>query len=475
MYKLAHGRGVPSSGVLEVFGEALSTHWWEGDEVVDLRLLIGPKILEKVTASVIFAALESSNERLSLAGLKRIGETLKVFAMTEVPDGCPANVRKMAFYAKQLPSNCLYFKAFSCVCHKAINIFDSTSDSKQLVGDVFATSYTCKLPRYRSTILDALHRVLDEELDLVAPTAVDSRIRQHVQDILDHTIRREWQFSRGSRLSGDVATDDEVQRAGQLRRASIIESNLTGDPRACKLQVIDGGTQRADVVIKVAAAISNGGLLLGVHSDMPAVNRWGSLSKHLSEQCAGNMFSQILEKTMRKAFPYWDTILELAGPEEDDDDQRKYNQSKCWRAVHCYQTLDAQRRSAVVSWTTVPIDHFWLEVQKMDVAGNSLLDSTWPPTNPFLKAQRAWGKMMTEPVDSGPLRAVFFHYATDEDALVDLTWQIRCDVLAYQAKFWFFFENMLDQLAVRSLRMIDVRRSLAEGLAVAREIKDAPL
>ena len=113
----------------------------------------------------------------------------------------------------------------------------------------------------------------------------EDRWAQHVDDILKHTITREWHYTRGSRMAGD---EEDEARESQLRRAGLLRSVLTGDPRSPTVQVLRTDGRREDVVDSVSAAFVEAGLLLGVISNLPAKNRWGSVAEHLAQEVAGN-------------------------------------------------------------------------------------------------------------------------------------------------------------------------------------------
>ena len=76
-------------------------------------------------------------------------------------------------------------------------------------------------------MLAQCHDIVDEEFKWTELS--NDRWTQHVDDILKHTIGREWHYVRGSKLNGGEA---EEARESQLRRAGLLRSVLTGDPRS---------------------------------------------------------------------------------------------------------------------------------------------------------------------------------------------------------------------------------------------------
>ena len=90
-------RSVPGSGVLEVLAQAAevtySTSGAASASSADLTLLLPPCILENTKASTLYRAYEQASADLSLEGLKKISEAVRVFVLGEVPDSAPSNVR----------------------------------------------------------------------------------------------------------------------------------------------------------------------------------------------------------------------------------------------------------------------------------------------------------------------------------------------------------------------------------------------
>jgi len=93
-------------------------------------------------------------------------------------------------------------------------------------------------------------------------------------------------------------------------------------------------------------------------------------------------------------------------------------------------------------------------------------------TDPFLAAQQDFGAMMLEEPSSGPLRAVLWQYAADNEAHAALTWEFQHDVLSLSGQLWLWFEIVFDDWPVKLLRMIDKRRSNRDERA--RELWNDP-
>ena len=188
----------------------------------------------------------------------------------------------------------------------------------------------------------------------------------------------------------------------------------------------------------MTAAISESGLILGVYPDEPAKNRWGTMARHLGAQVAGNMVFEILPRVLQRAFPQWD----VPGDEDqrDDEEYRLYIRKKTWRAKAAYATRAAQRDAARRSWITRPVSILWMRIQKMDVAGNALLDATFPRTNPFLATRRSLCEMLHAPPDDPPRSPVFDHSADDDNNRDALITDNRHDVMAMDPQLLHHFK-----------------------------------
>ena len=83
-----------------------------------------------------------------------------------------------------------------------------------------------------------------------------------------------------------VRTARRFARNGPQRLAKRF---LNGDPRAPMLQHVENGccSSRAEMVTNVVSAIAESGLILGLSSELPVKNRWGSCDLLSVSACSG--------------------------------------------------------------------------------------------------------------------------------------------------------------------------------------------
>ena len=111
----------------------------------------------------------------------------------------------------------------------------------------------------------------------------------------------------------------------------------------------------------------------------------------------------------------------------------------------------------------------------MDARGSCLADIVFPGSNPFLKAQEKFGRMLRGPPHAGPHRPVFWQYASEGDATFDiLISQIRIEVLKMSGQLWHYFEIEFDCWPFRLLQMVDARHGIS-ALAVANAFFRDPM
>ena len=205
------GKSSPSSGVLEVLAQNIDLHWTNADRTVkDIEYLVRPLTLQTTSASVIFRACEQASDTLSMAGLRRIGSSAKLFILAEVPDNVSANNRKKAAAAAMLPVNCLYAGMLGCTVHRLHRIIEASTNESELIGGVHAVSLVSSVPRYRNTMLQRLREIVDEELEIL--DSDQPAWARHRVAILKHSLGREFHFVRGSRMPGDNMDEDNRER-----------------------------------------------------------------------------------------------------------------------------------------------------------------------------------------------------------------------------------------------------------------------
>ena len=168
----------------------------------------------------------------SLDGLKEIGARCKLFILCEVPDNVAANVRKKQAMAFSLPENCLYASGLGCTVHRIHRLVEATET--QLVGDVYAISFVCSVPRYRATMLETLKRVVARELQVL--DFEDPAWSEQRDAILEHTLGREFHVTKAVPWDKEAPADTQRDQKSLRQRLDLINTFLIGDPKFPAIQ-----------------------------------------------------------------------------------------------------------------------------------------------------------------------------------------------------------------------------------------------
>ena len=81
-----------------------------------------------------------------------------------------------------------------CAVHRVHRIFEAAVNHNDLTGDIHAISTVCGIPRYRKHMIEMLGKIVDEELEVIM--MADPAHRQYVDNILNHTLARDFCFTR---------------------------------------------------------------------------------------------------------------------------------------------------------------------------------------------------------------------------------------------------------------------------------------
>ena len=148
-YKVATGRTMPASGMLEVLNQGIDVHWTSENTSgqVDLELMSNPVAIASTSSSCIYRACDKVSIGLGLDKLRRIGELLKLFILYECPDIVSANNCKQVASMQQLPKNCLYIRDFGCAVHRVHRCIVAATDEDKLCGDVHSVCWIAGMPR----------------------------------------------------------------------------------------------------------------------------------------------------------------------------------------------------------------------------------------------------------------------------------------------------------------------------------------
>ena len=142
----------------------------------------------------------------------------------------------------------------------------------------------------------------------------------HTKVVLQHTLGRQELFVRGSCMVGDNLdlSLSKTLRAGMENLVGM----LNGDIRKPWVQHVECGCclgGRDQIVQGIVSAIWQSGLLFGGESAQVSKNRWGSCTQFLARQVGGNMFHNILHRTLVATFPREGSDVEDPNQADDDD------------------------------------------------------------------------------------------------------------------------------------------------------------
>ena len=196
-------RQIPSFGGLEVLAHGIDLHWKLPDGTFnDVEFIVRPMAVQSTSASRLLHACNMVCKTLSTQGLRDRGQRLKLFILTGVPDNVASNKRKKVACALLLPGNCLYVGSLGCTAPRLRRIVASCTNEQTLVGDVHSVSLVFPVPRYRTTMQQRLREIVESELIIL--DWEDPAWGLHIDEIIKHTIGRQFHFVRGW-LIGDEA------------------------------------------------------------------------------------------------------------------------------------------------------------------------------------------------------------------------------------------------------------------------------
>ena len=192
------------------------------------------------------------------------------------------------YLATVLPSNCLYVSGLGCTVHRIHRIISATIDEERIIGDIHAIALVASVPRYRSTMLDKLFIIVDEDLEVL--DAGCPEWAEHADAVIEVTLGREFHYTRGSKTEGDVLPEDSALSKRMLH----LKKFMNVDWRRPKLGHVETGccASRVETVKNIVAAVSNSGMVEGLNSEEVSKNRWGCCSKHLCRQVSSRSSEQ---------------------------------------------------------------------------------------------------------------------------------------------------------------------------------------
>ena len=143
-------------------------------------------------------------------------------------------------------------------------------------------------------------------------------------------------------------------------------------------------------------------VLLG-NGQLPAQNRWGSMTETASAFSAAHMLFGVYDRNFLRCWPdrdapppeALDDDLEL-GPNEATDFQKHVSQ-KIHRVGTIVQSFERVTGMATVSFLAEGIDHLWLRLEHLDAVGETLGALRYPAKNPFFETVAKYSDLLTRP------------------------------------------------------------------------------
>ena len=326
-----------------------------------------------------------------------------------------------------------------------MRVLGTSSDDKRLLGDVYSVCFSLAIPGHRSTMHKALWDLVDGGLEVlhVPPDPAWARMKRAV---LSHTFYRFDQHVKGE-LTGMM---EHVPNKDYKEIERMVLQYLNGDPRNKKFTHHCNGCcgSIAECKRNVYAALMTAGFLLGSDVDLPASNKWGSITSALARVVGAMFFHRVLMQVTEKAFPTWDCG---ASREIGDaaDDYRLFCKRKVFRMKKILHDDDKVMAWSILSLSAEPLDHLWMRLQYLDARGRILLECSGDGS-PFREAMQALSGLLTTPVMDGAMAPVFWFFEGSQI----LTARSRKLVLNMAAQTWWRF-GVFEQYPFKLVQMVD--------------------
>ena len=217
------------------------------------------------------------------------------------------------------------------------------------------------------------------------------------------------------------------------------------------------------------AAITECGLLLGDHHQLPSKHRVGSYTSANAEQCAGTMVCDVLSQCILESFGADGGAEAANNTDRDSDDWRKMMKKKVWRAVHSME-VDVKLHRMIVNWLALPLDHCWMRIQHLDFQGGILRSLANPSMNPFNEVQQAYGQMIFERIASGSLKTLFWHVEPNvsDGAHGPIHDQVRATAVSMDLQVRLFFKKF-GEPPFTLVALADPTKSFAEKVIICAD------
>jgi len=372
----------------------------------------------------------------------------------------------------RIAKNILY-TAPGCAGHKIHRVFVSSVKEDEKVGNIYAVHYVTHLHSHQVTLLRTLWHMVDDELEIfdgrIHP--VDPRHAQHLSEIISHTILRERDHVRARVEDGFslvAARDEGVLNA----RIEKLQAMITGDPRANRLVHHEigccGGMRKTeDIKRNVYSALVESGLMQGLDAGNPSAARWGTTTKSMASQAAGNMICSVLPRAVTRSFVHFeDGDLDDA---EANDDFRRYVKGKVWRTTRYLAEVENIKEDACISFCSEPLDHLLRRLEYMDEHKNAALDLMKSSTNPFHATCLKFAARLTEPLEDGDLSALIYHWARLPEDLNQMKSYLRKLMVSMDAQVWSRLLVFYDEFPWRFAILVHGGFSNVQREALVRE------
>jgi hypothetical protein len=163
-YVKRHPRSVVMKyGTVEVMAQGLTCVYMSSDSILHgFRPFNCPRVLTKGNASTIYTSTEDENPSFSSRGLAELASRVPYGMVSEIPDACSANKRKIAKSETLMPDN-IFFIGGCCGGHQGHRTVATTE--KVLIGHIHATYVTCSHTSNQNKMQKELWEIIDMDLD----------------------------------------------------------------------------------------------------------------------------------------------------------------------------------------------------------------------------------------------------------------------------------------------------------------------
>jgi hypothetical protein len=411
-------------------------------------------------------------DALNMETLQRVSSGQRCFFLDEVPDAAPYIKRMTTFKALKLPYNCFYLQK-SCMAHRISRIIIHGIRLDDHVGDTHAIAFVGQQYQKKRELQAAARELISSELD-VQFGPPPSQIAAHTDRLLHHSFGRLEGIVRGRVVDGEAFSEGRRHSSKMNAQKVACKTFLNGDPRfpitqhyeqGCCVDA-EGNFSREVCIDNCTAAACNSGVVASAQSGLPSKARWGSLSEHEAEQCAGEMLFQLGPRAMSSAFQ----AFGAADPGlSTDDDYRRYVRGKVYRAVQVSNEDDYGWSKCTRSYVTEPADHLLMRLEYLDEHGNSVNDICYDKTSPIRELHDSYATMLNEPVLEGPMRAVIFQFwPAGVEIYNKIISEIRHLAIEIDSQVWFWLDQA-SGFPNRWTQAYDERRSEPERARIFQE------